>query len=261
MAEKKHHLDFQLNDKQRAFAAEHVRLAYSESHKFSRRTGIPYEDLVGAAHIGLAKGAYKFDESMGYRPSTYLVSLIRGELLHHCRDRTYLLRISHRMRELWMKGRKFIPFGHNDDYIAKQLKVELSEWLECRHVCSGPPLQLNEAVHDVSSPGYHGKPRIVEDDRTEVYVDAVRLAWDAQPRVASKLFWGTKGLGLPQDRVEALESIVDVACKILDGLGVPEAEESDLPIRAATYGGDDQEATISFEEQDLGDGRVQPPLF
>ena len=77
------HLDFKLNKEQQAFCAEHVRLAYSEAHKFSRRTGIPYDDLIGAAHIGLAKGAHRFDPAMGYKPSTYLVSLIRGELLHH----------------------------------------------------------------------------------------------------------------------------------------------------------------------------------
>lgn len=254
------HLDFQLNDKQRAFAAEHVRLAYSEAHKFARRTGIPYEDLVGAAHIGLAKGAYKFDPTMGYKPSTYLVSLIRGELLHHCRDRTYLLRISHRMRELWMKGRKFIPYGYNDDYIAKQLEVPLSEWLECRHVCSGPPLQLNETVHDVTSPGYHGKSRMIEDDRTEVYIDAIRRAWVSQPKTASKLFWGLKGLGMPQDRIDALESLLEVACDILDGSGVPASNLEELPIKAATYDGG-EEVQIVVEDKDLGNGRIQRSLF
>lgn len=255
------HLDFKLNDEQRAFAAEHVRLAYSEAHKFSRRTGIPYEDLVGAAHIGLSKGAYKFDPSMGYKPSTYLVSLIRGELLHHCRDKTYLLRISHRMRELWMKGRKWIPYGHTDVFIAEKLEVELAEWLECRHVCSGPPLQLNETVHDVTSSGYHGRTRLVEDDRTAVYIDAVRLAWDSQPKVASRLFWGTQGLGMPKDRIDALETIVDIACNVLDGLGAPQPAEEDRPLLSASYGGEENSTTIVIDDEDLGNGRIQTALF
>ncbi|MAH29392.1 MAG: hypothetical protein CL959_01755 [Euryarchaeota archaeon] len=255
------HLDFKLSKEQQAFCAEHVRLAYSEAHKFSRRTGIPYDDLIGAAHIGLAKGAHRFDPSMGYKPSTYLVSLIRGELLHHCRDKTYLLRISHRMRELWMRGRKFVPFGHSDQYIADELKVELSEWLECRHICSGPPLQLNETVHEVSCPGYHGKPRIVEDDRTEAYLDAARLVWDNAPKTGAKLFWSCQGVGGYETRVEALEALIQAACDVLDGHGLPAGEEEDMPLRAATYGGPGDEVNLHFDDEHLGNGRIQPGLF
>ena len=256
------HLDFQLNDEQAAFAGEHVRLAYSEAHKFSRRTGIPYDDLIGAAHIGLCKGAKKFDPSMGYKPSTYLVSLIRGELLHHCRDKSYLLRISHRLRELWMKGRKHLPYGRSDKFIADDLGVTLEEWLECRHVCSGPPLQLNDTVHEVTCPGYHGKPQIVEDDRTELYLDAVRMAWDNSPQTAAKLFWTNRGLGLPQDKVASLEAILEAACDVLDGYGLPDCSDDDLaPLRAATYGGEEQEVSLVFEDTDLGNGRIQPTLF
>lgn len=256
------HLDFTLTKEQQDFAASHVRLAYSEAHKFSRRTGISYDELIGAAHIGLCKGAKRFDPDMGYKPSTYLVSLIRGELLHHCRDRTYLLRISHRMRELWMRGRKHLPFGRSDQYIADDLKIELSEWLECRHVCSGPPLQLNETVHEVTSPGYHGKPQIVEDDRTEEYLDAARLAWDNAPKVGAQLFWGCQGVGGYDNRVEALEMLLDAACDVLDGYGLPDVDSDDAaPLVAASYGGDDDSTDLKFEEIDYGNGRIQPPLF
>lgn len=256
------HLDFQLTKEQQAFAHEHVRLAYSECHKFSRRTGISYDDLIGAAHIGLCKGAKKFDPAMGYRPSTYLVSLIRGELLHHCRDRTYLLRISHRFRELWMKGRKHLPYGRSDQFIADDLKVELSEWLECRHVCSGPPLQLNEQVHEVTSPGYHGKPQLTEDDRTEAYLDAARLAWDNSPKVGAKLFWGCKGVGGSENRIEALELLIDAACDVLDGYGLPDIDSEDsAPLIAASYGGDDSSTTLHFEDVELAPGRIQKSLF
>ena len=256
------HLDFQLSKEEQAFAHEHVRLAYSEAHKFSRRTGIPYDDLIGAAHIGLCKGAKRFDTSMGFKPSTYLVSLIRGELLHHCRDKTYLLRISHRMRELWMRGRKHLPFGRSDQFIADDLKVELSEWLECRHICSGPPLQLNETVHEVTSPGYHGRPQLTEDDRTEAYLDAARLAWDNAPKTGAKLFWGCQGVGGAANRVEALEKLIDAACDVLDGYGLPDADSEDAaPLIAASYGGDDDVAILHFEDVDMGHGRIQRSLF
>lgn len=256
------HLDFKLSEDEQAFAREHVRLAYSETHKFSRRTGIAYDDLIGAAHIGLCKGAKRFDPSMGYKPSTYLVSLIRGELLHHCRDRTYLLRISHRIRELWMKGRKHIPFGHSDQFIADDLQIELSEWLECRHICSGPPLQLNETVHEVTSPGYHGKPQLYEDDRTEAYMDAARLAWDNSPKIGARLFWGCKGVGGTGDRIEALEHLIDSACDVLDGYGLPDIDSQDSAVLiAASYGGEDEAAELHFEDVEMGNGRVQGSLF
>jgi len=255
-------MDFTLTAEQAAFAQEHVRLAYSEAHKFSRRTGIGYDELIGAAHIGLCKGAHRFDPSMGYKPSTYLVSLIRGELLHHCRDRTYLLRISHRMRELWMKGRKHLPFGRSDQFIANDLGVDLSEWLECRHVCSGPPLQLNETVHEVQSPGYHGQPQVTEDDRTEAYLDAARLAWDSSPRTGAKLFWACQGVGGADRRVESLEHLIDLACDVLDGYGLPDIDSEDSsPLVAASYGGDDEATVLHFEDEELGNGRIQAGLF
>ena len=256
------HLDFQLTKEQQAFAAEHVRLAYSECHKFSRRTGISYDELIGAAHIGLCKGAKRFDPSMGFKPSTYLVSLIRGELLHHCRDKTYLLRISHRMREIWMRGRKHLPFGRSDQYIADDLKIELAEWLECRHVCSGPPLQLNETIHEVTSPGYHGKPQLTEDDRTEAYLDAAKLAWDSAPKVGARLFWGCQGVGGYDNRVEALETLIEAACDVLDGLGLPEWDDGGPSnLVAASYGGDCDLTSLHFEDVELGNGRTQSSLF
>ena len=254
------HLDFKLTKEQQAFAAEHVRLAYSEAHRFSRRTGISYEDLVGAAHIGLAKGAHRFDASMGYKPSTYLVSLIRGELLHYCRDRTYLLRISHRLRELWMKGRKMIPYGHSDIEIAKELKVELTEWLECRHVCSGPPVELNDTVHEINSPGYHGKTQLVEDDRTEHYLDAIRQSWESQPSKAAALFWNVKGhLGNAEQRVSSLAAIINAANEVLEGGELAPLETT--PLVAASFGGIEEEPILTFEDEDLGNGRFQPSLF
>ena len=254
------HLDFQLTKKQQAFAAEHVRLAYSEAHRFSRRTGISYEDLIGAAHIGLAKGAHRFDPAMGYKPSTYLVSLIRGELLHYCRDRTYLLRISHRLRELWMRGRKMIPYGHSDIEIAKELGVELTEWLECRHVCSGPPVELNDTVHEIDSPGYHGKTRLVEDDRTATYLDAVKQSWEAQPSRGAQLFWHVRGhLGDQETRVSALSDLLEAANEVLEGGELAHMETA--PLVAASLGGDHKEVELTFEDEDLGNGRIQPSLF
>ena len=273
------HLDFKLTKQQQAFAAEHVRLACHEAHRFSRRTGIAYEDLVGAAHIGLAKGAHRFDPGLGYKPSTYLVSLIRGELLHYCRDKTYLLRISHRVRELWLQGRGFIPLGHSDQQIADALQVELAVWLECRQVCSGPPVPLNEAVHEIASPGAHGRPQLIEDDRTGGYLAAVRQAWDANPHDASTLFWSIRGsLGAIEQRQRALVRVLEAAALAIDDVALPKAEpqtaephkaeaQKTEPLkhrRVSAVEGDASEPApavgMAVAEADLGSGRVQMTL-
>ena len=48
--------------------------------------GVDYEDLVGAGSVGLVKAAAGFDESLGYRFSTYAVPSIIGEMKRLFRD-------------------------------------------------------------------------------------------------------------------------------------------------------------------------------
>ena len=52
--------------------------------------------------------------------------LVKGELLHHLRDTGFALRISHRLRELWMKARRPLALGCSDQQIADQLGAD---WL------------------------------------------------------------------------------------------------------------------------------------
>ena len=90
----------QLSPEQRQFAVSHLNLARQQARRFANRHGIPYDDLLGAAYEGLCKAALGFDASLGHRPSSYVVPKVKGELLHHLRDTGFLLRITHRMREL-----------------------------------------------------------------------------------------------------------------------------------------------------------------
>jgi RNA polymerase sigma-B factor len=79
-------------------------------------------------HLGLARQqAHRFDPSRGHRPSSYLVPKVKGELLHHIRDTGFAVRISHRLRELWIRARR-----------------PLELWLECRRAFGQRPVQLDE---------------------------------------------------------------------------------------------------------------------
>ncbi len=124
----------------------HIPLAQRQARRFAVRHGLEYDDLLGPAYEGLCKAALGFDPSLGHRPSSYVVPKVQGELLHHLRDTGFVLQISHRLRELWLRAREPLARGLSDEQIAAELGVPLALWQECRLACGQPPLPLHE-VH------------------------------------------------------------------------------------------------------------------
>ena len=105
---------FKLSPEQQVLAAENINLARREAWKLQRTTDIDYDTLEGAALEGLCKAAYRYDPESGFKFSSLAVPTIRGELLHWIRDRTYAMRLTHKMREKWIKGRRLMYRGAND---------------------------------------------------------------------------------------------------------------------------------------------------
>lgn len=134
-----------MNAQQRAFACRHLGLAHQQAQRFARQWGMPVEELISPAYEGLCKGAIGFDASRGHRPSSYVVAKVKGELLHHLRDTGFALRISHSLRELWIRSRRLRALGHSDPEIAAQLQVPLATWLDCRQACGQRPAPLPDA--------------------------------------------------------------------------------------------------------------------
>lgn len=143
--------EFKLSKEQQKLAADNINLARREAWKLQRTTDIDYDTLEGAALEGLCKAAYRYDPSSGYKFSSLAVPTIRGELLHWIRDRTYAMRLTHKMRETWIKGRKMVYRGVPDEEIAKELNIEIADWQEIKSVCSGPPLELNDQAKPTES--------------------------------------------------------------------------------------------------------------
>jgi DNA-directed RNA polymerase specialized sigma subunit len=137
-------LDFKLTPEQQKMAADNINLARREAWRIQRTTGIDYSTLEGAAFLGLCKACYRYDPDSGYKFSSLATPTIRGELLHWVRDRTYAMRLSHKMRENWIKGRKMLYSGSSDIEVADELGLSLQEWQETRSACSGPPLELKD---------------------------------------------------------------------------------------------------------------------
>lgn len=79
-------------------AKKHLNLVHSCAGRFRNR-GIEYDDLFSIGCIGLLKAAKGFDESKGFRFSTYAVPFIFGEIKHAFRDNNSV-KVSRSTREL-----------------------------------------------------------------------------------------------------------------------------------------------------------------
>ena len=74
-----------LSPGQKALAEQNLGLVHACANRFRGR-GVEYEDLYGAGCVGLVKAAAGYDETLGFRFSTYAVPAILGEIKRLFRD-------------------------------------------------------------------------------------------------------------------------------------------------------------------------------
>jgi len=236
---------FKLNSEQQELASSNLNLARREAWRLQRSTGIDYQTLESVAFEGLCKAAYRYDpdrphpttgKSMKF--SSLAVPTIRGELLHWVRDKTYAVRLSHKMRERWVKGRRLLYSGSTDLEVAATLGITKEEWLEVRKVCSGPPLELK----DQAQPTEPLEPN--EINFGEMYI---RMANDAMNNL--------------DDHTEVLQQIE----VYLSGTGkrIPRFAVDKLLNAAGCHATNWAEDEINLAEgwEEVGEGRLQGSLF
>lgn len=80
---------------------DNLKLVHACCHKMTGR-GIEYDDLYSAGCIGLVKAAKKFDESLGFKFSTYAVPVILGEIKCLFRENNPI-KLSRSLKELSLK--------------------------------------------------------------------------------------------------------------------------------------------------------------
>lgn len=237
---------FKLDREQQKLASDNLNLARREAWRIQRSTGIEYQTLESVAFEGLCKAAYRYDASKPHpvtgrsmKFSSLAIPTIRGELLHWVRDRTYSMRLSHKMREHWVKGRKLLYRGSTDIEVAAFLGISMQEWQEVRKMCSGPPLELK----DQATPTEPLEPS--EIDFAAIYVRAAEEAM----------------AGLP----EAQQRLLDQMEVYLSGIGsrIPKEAVDTLLQLAGCATTDWSEMEIDLVEgwEELGEGRVQGSLF
>ena len=236
---------FTMSREQQKLASDNLNLARREAWRIQRSTGIEYQTLESVAFEGLCKAAYRYDpdrphpvtgKSMKF--SSLAVPTIRGELMHWIRDRTYAMRLTHKMRERWVKGRKMLYRGASDIEVAKELAISLEEWIEVRKVCSGPPLELKEQAKP-TEPLEAG-----EIDFAKMYVELAAQA--------------IEGLSDHSETLDQLEIYLSGTGKRL-----PTEAVDELLIAAGCRATDWTTAELDLLEgyDDLGDGRLQGSLF
>jgi RNA polymerase sigma-B factor len=84
---------------------EHMSLVRSLARRYARG-GEPVDDLVQVGAIGLIKAIDRFEPSRGHELRTVAVPAIEGEIRHHLRDRTPLVRPPRAVRELAIRVRR-----------------------------------------------------------------------------------------------------------------------------------------------------------
>ncbi len=106
---------------------ENTGLVHACARKFLGR-GAEYDDLFSCGCVGLVKAADNFDESLGYRFSTYAVPVILGEIKRFFRDGG-AVKMSRSLKELSLKVTKFCEKYEMEKGCAPTVK-EIADILE-----------------------------------------------------------------------------------------------------------------------------------
>src|SRR5688500_3525954 len=85
----------------------HLRLAEHLARRFANR-GVPLDDLVQVASLGLVKAVERFDPGRGLEFSTFATPTIVGELKRHFRDKGWSVRVPRRVQELHLRVTKVV---------------------------------------------------------------------------------------------------------------------------------------------------------
>ncbi len=131
---------------------ENLGLVHSCVKKFVNR-GIEYDDLYSSGCVGLIKAIDNFDESLGYKLSTYAVPVILGEIKRLFRDGG-MIKVSRSLKELSLKAAKIADTykkEHSADIplslLAEKLGVDVYKASEALSV-STPVMSLTSHDED-----------------------------------------------------------------------------------------------------------------
>lgn len=131
---------------------ENLGLVHACAKKFINR-GIDYDDLYSSGCVGLIKAIDNFDDSLGFKLSTYAVPVILGEIKRLFRDGG-MIKVSRSLKELSLKAVKIADEykkEHSADIplslLANELGVDVYKASEALSV-STPVMSLTSHDED-----------------------------------------------------------------------------------------------------------------
>lgn len=131
-----------------------VGLVRKIAHRVSRHCAEPYEDLEQIGYLGLIRAIERFNPHQGCAFSSFAVPYIRGEMLHFLRDSGSMVKVPRRWQDLKQEGERVrkqltatLGRAPKDAEIAKELRVSVQEWRECKMATENRlPLSLDATL-------------------------------------------------------------------------------------------------------------------
>lgn len=140
-----------LNDRQKK-VEENMGLVHAVAKRFTGK-GVDYEDIVATGCVGLIKAVDNFDESKGFKLSTYAVPAILGEIKRIWRDGGSV-KVSRSIKELALKVSKLNEQNLKENgreltlsELSQKLSVSKSDVAEAIS-SSALPLSLSYCTND-----------------------------------------------------------------------------------------------------------------
>lgn len=147
---------------------DNIGLVHSIAKRFTGR-GVDYEDLFQTGCIGLIKAVDNYDESKGFKFSTYAVPVIMGEIRRIFRDGG-AIKVSRALKEKSVKAQLL-----RERFAKKELREptvsELSDMLGCDIDETAEILNVINPMLSLNSFGEDGKEDldVPFDDREEMF--------------------------------------------------------------------------------------------
>lgn len=153
---------------------DNIGLVHSIAKRFTGR-GVDYEDLFQTGCIGLIKAVDNFDESKGFKFSTYAVPVIMGEIRRIFRDGG-AIKVSRALKEKSVKAQML-----REKFAKKELREptvsELSDMLGCDLDETAEILNVINPMLSLNSFGEDGSENLdVPFDNREEIFDRISLS-------------------------------------------------------------------------------------
>ncbi len=110
------------------------------ARRFAHR-GEPIADLIQVAQVGVLKAVERFDPEMGVSFTSFAMPTVLGELRRHFRDKTWMLRVPRRPKDLYLEVNaasealyQRLQRTPTVDDIARELRISANEVLEAIEV-------------------------------------------------------------------------------------------------------------------------------